>query len=100
MTETLVAANRYSETGSHRITAQVKKVDFNSIAGDWVIAANIRVDGNPSVPIYSKTKFGTSWAAWSACKNVADGFDSAVQNFVRKTLSNRTIVRELNARRG
>jgi len=98
--ETFIAADRYSQNARHKLTAQIRKVDFDSVKGDWVIAANVRVDRNRPVPIYSKTSFGTSWAAWSACKNVAQSFGSAVQNFVKKTLSNRTIVRELNGRHG
>ena len=94
----LITANRYSTTHSktHTISANIKDVDFSSVLGEWSISAAIKVDNHPSVVINSVTHFGTSYNSWSACRNVAESFQTATQDFISKVLHHSVIKRALN----
>lgn len=95
----LIAAHRYTiqtHKNTHKLSAHITDVNFNSFNGEWRISANMQVDNRPPVAIYVKSKFGTSFDAGSACKNVADSFETAVQDFITKTFNNPKIKAELN----
>ncbi len=95
----LIASNLYvdnSHAAKHILSSEITNVVFDSLAGKWIIAGNINVDKQNVASITSTTHFGTSYDANSACKNVAEGFETATQQFVTKVLSNPTIVKQLN----
>ena len=95
----LITAKRYSTektANTHRLSANITDINFSSLSGKWTIAADMRVDNRAPVRIISTTKFGTSWDAGAACQNVAQGFETAVQDFISKTLNNSRIKREWN----
>ncbi|OGO92410.1 MAG: hypothetical protein A3F41_00370 [Coxiella sp. RIFCSPHIGHO2_12_FULL_44_14] len=95
----LITANRYSvekTAKTHTLSSDITSVNFDSLGGKWMISANMRVDHYPLVSISSSTRFGTAWNAGTACQNVAQGFETAVQDFISQTLNNPRIKRELN----
>ena len=95
----LIAANHYSDNSNnanHTILGEITKAQFSSVSGKWTISGNMQVDQNPTVSVTSVTDFGTSFVAESACKDVADGFETATQQFVSKVLSTSEILEELN----
>jgi len=95
----LIAANHYSDNSKiadHTLSGDLTVAQFSSVSGTWTISGNIKVDNNPIASVTSITNFGTSFVADSACKDVADGFETATQNFVAKVLNTPAIVKALN----
>jgi len=95
----LILANKYETSApkaAHQLSADILSVDFNTIGGTWEITANVSIDGNRPVYIESKTEYGTSFDAYSACKNTAESFQTAVHDFVKTTLENHKIIDELS----
>ena len=96
--ETLISSNRFTDSAkAHTLKARIFSVDFSSTEGNWVITAGMRVDRNPVVNIRSVTTFGTSFDAFSACKNVANSFQDAAADLVKNTFNNPIIKREINS---
>src|SRR3990167_1064437 len=95
----LIAANHYSDNSKvadHTLTGDITVAQFSSVSGKWTISGNVSVDQKSIVNITSVTDFGTSFIADSACKDVADGFETATQNFVAKVLNTPAIFKALN----
>lgn len=97
--KTLSKANRYSPTierGVHELSAHINTAEYNSTSGVWIINGNVRVDYNKPVRINTKTSYDIAGQAYSSCKTVAIGFETATANFVNQSLTNPRIVAELN----
>ena len=94
----LVIAKKYEDEAmeaTHQISADIKIVDFSSMAGAWEIAAYIKVDDEEPVYIETETEYGSSFDAYTACKNTAESFEMAVQHFVRATFEHPKIAEAL-----
>lgn len=72
---------------AHSLSVELNKVDFNSLAGEWIIDGSVVVDNKAPLPVKSVTKYGTSYIAEFACKNAAETFDEAITNFNKEVLS-------------
>ncbi|MDP9065845.1 MAG: hypothetical protein M3O06_08290 [Pseudomonadota bacterium] len=48
----------------------------------------VRSSSSPGYSVSTKYDFGTSWTAYSACKNVADAFGPAVQELLKQVVDN------------
>ena len=92
----LGSIGRYNTTGPHTLSASIQSLDFDSVEGTWTLVGNMQVDANPTVNINSLTRFRTSYDGVDACRNVTDAFQTAVQDFISKTLENPTLQKELN----
>lgn len=91
----LITADRYSSHARHVLSGQLKTVNFSSTSGQWTIAGQMQIDNKRPISITSVTNFGTAFIADSACKDVAENFSVAAQNFVTKTLKNPIVLRQL-----
>jgi hypothetical protein len=95
----LIAANRYADNinnATHNLSGNITEIQFDSLAGHWIISGDMQVDKNKAIQITTKSDFGTSYEANSACLNVAQGFEVATQNFVKNVLTNPSIRQQLN----
>lgn len=75
-----------AKNAKHNLSLELTKVDFDTIGGYWYIDGDLIVDNNKH-HISTKTKFGTAYIAEIACRNTADSFDVAVEQFIREVLS-------------
>lgn len=88
LNKVLIATDKLdNENAAHSLSVVLNKVDFNSIAGEWVIDGNVIVDHKAPLHVKSVTKYGTSYIADYACKNAAEAFDEAVTGFNKEVLA-------------
>ncbi len=84
----LKMADKYSETGV-RITGDVKKVSFNSMAGaNWNIAIQLNSSNGNSLEVSNIYKFKSGFDAITACNATADALSPAVQDLIQKIVTN------------
>ncbi len=88
LNKTLAVTEKLGSVGEakHTVSVELTKVAFSSVSGEWYVDGNVTIDNRAPKHVMSVTKFGTSWDAMSACHNVAQGFDEAVTEFVKKVL--------------
>ena len=93
----LISVDRFSEDKSKgsRIDIDLQRVTFSSASGKWYIDSIVKVNNNSGVKINTATDFGTSWSAESACNNVANAFDGAVDDFIKTVLSHPEVVNSI-----
>lgn len=81
----LIATNKMGDKKSSRkINLKLTTVNFCSVSGKWEIIGELTVDNGKPVAVKSSTDYGTSYDAYSACRNVADAFPNAVTNFIKE----------------
>lgn len=95
--KSLMAMDKYSntESGAKNLSVNLNDVSFCSVAGEWRIQGDVRIGNSVPVSIKSVTEFGTAFNAARACRNTADAFDGAVADFIKQTLTHKTIARNL-----
>jgi hypothetical protein len=84
-----------SSYGAHTIDVVLTQVTFNSLAGEWFIDGDIKIDNQKPLTINTISQYGTSYFAIEACRNTAESFDEAVTNFIKKILNHPDIVQNL-----
>jgi hypothetical protein len=82
-------AQAYDSKAPVIIEERIARMSFSSVSpANWEIA--MRVSSNKSISYTAAVKYNyqTSFDAWSACKNVADAFSPAVQELLRRVVTN------------
>lgn len=86
--EELFLGKAYSDTARDVISGHVDEIKFSSVSpANWEIALTLSSSTGTSYQTKAKFDFDTSWDAISACKNVADAFSPAVQETLKKAVS-------------
>ena len=87
--EELFAAGVYSPDAPTVIDGTVTALSFSSVTpANWNIAMTVKSNTLPGYTVTVKYEYGTSWSAYSACKNVADAFGPAVQELLKQVVNN------------
>ena len=87
--EELFTAGVYAPDAPTVIDGTITALSFSSISpANWTIAMAVESNQSPGYTVSTKYEFGTSWSAYSACKNVADAFGPAVQELLKQVVSN------------
>jgi len=86
--EELFAAQVYAPGAPTVIEASITELSFSSVSpANWIIAMHVRSNTSPGYDVRIEFPFNTSWTAYSACQNVADAFGPAVQELLKKVVS-------------
>jgi hypothetical protein len=86
--EELFAAQVYAPGSPTVIDATITELSFSSVSpANWTIAMHVRSNTSAGYDVRVEYGFDTSWTAYSACKNVADAFGPAVQELLKKVVS-------------
>ncbi len=87
--EELFTAGVYAPDAPTVIGGTLTSLSFSSITpANWTIAMAVKSNTSPGYTVSVKYEYGTSWSAYSACKNVADAFGPAVQELLKQVVSN------------
>lgn len=86
--EELFAAGVYAPDAPTVISGTITSLSFSSVSpASWNIAMAVQSNTSAGYSVSTKYEFGTSWSAFSACKNVADAFGPAVQALLKEVVS-------------
>lgn len=87
--EELFLAQSYDSNAPVAIEGRIEKLAFSSVSpANWEIAMHVSSNKSPGYTVAVKYNYDTSFDAFSACKNVADAFNPAVQELIRQVVSN------------
>lgn len=84
--EDLRLSGMYSEQSNSKIKAHLKKIDFDSVSGEWVIYADVYAGKNGPFPVNIDHSYETSFAWWIACDNAAEELNVAIEKFNRAVI--------------
>ncbi len=85
--EELFMAGIYSSTAPLTISGRLDEIKFSSVSpAYWEMAITLKSSNGTSYQTKNRYGFDTSWDAFSACKNVADAFPSAVQELLKQAI--------------
>lgn len=86
--EELFMAQAYSSSAQTVISGRLDALSFSSVSpANWEISLTLSSSTGASYQIKNHYEYETSWNAFSACKNVADAFAPAVQDTLKKAVS-------------
>ncbi|MDH0049253.1 hypothetical protein [Comamonas terrigena] len=86
--EELFLAQVYSPSASTTISGRLDAMSFSSVSpANWEISLTLSSSTGASYQTKNHYEYETSWAALSACKNVADAFAPAVTDTLKKAIS-------------
>jgi len=84
----LFAAGVYAPNAATVLDATITNLSFTSVSpASWDITMAVKSNSSPGYTVSTKYEFGTSFTAMSACKNVADAFGPAVQELLKRVVS-------------
>lgn len=88
MQEELFLAQSYSRTAPIAISGRVDALSFSSVSpAKWEITLSLTSSNGASYQVKGQHEFSTSWGAVEACKNTADAFVPAVQDVLKRAVS-------------
>lgn len=86
--EELFMAGVYSSTAPVTLSGRLDNVKFSTVSpAYWEISLTLASSNGSSYQTKSRHDFDTSYAAISACKNLTDAFPGAVQETLKKVVS-------------
>jgi hypothetical protein len=80
----LTVAELYAEGAPVTLTGKVNKVDFDSMAGDWLLDLTVTSSNGQSLTVADKYSYGFTYIGETACARTAKSFGSAVQVLIGK----------------
>ena len=83
-TDELKLAGRYDAQSPVTLTGNITQLEFSSMSGTWDIALNLASSNGKTLAASEHYEFHTSYTATSACHNVADALQPAVQALIGK----------------
>lgn len=84
----LFMAGVYAVDAPVSISGRVEKLAYSSISpGNWQITLTLSSSTGASYQTEARFEFDTSWNAAMACKNTGDAFPMAVQETLKKAIS-------------
>lgn len=86
--EELFMAQAYSPSSLTTVSGRLDALSFSSVTpANWEISLTLSSSTGASYQTANRFDFDTSWTAISACKNAADAFAPAVQDTLKKAVS-------------
>lgn len=86
--EELFLAQAY-DVKAPAIDGRIDELSFSSVSpASWKISMSVKSAVSPGYTVSVNYAFDTSFAAYAACKNVADAFGPAVQELLKQVVSN------------
>lgn len=86
--EELFAAGVYDPKSGNTLTGRIDALSFSSVSpASWTISISVKSPSSAGYTVSTKYNFDTSWAADSACRNVADAFGPAVQDLLKQVVN-------------
>jgi hypothetical protein len=86
-TDELKLAGRYDAQSPVTLTGKISELSFSSTGGSWNIALKLDSSNGKTLSASEHYEFHTSYSAASACHNVADAFQPAVQALIGKVVA-------------
>jgi hypothetical protein len=87
--EELFLAGAYDSTSNIKISGTVEQLSFNSVSpANWIIGLRVFSNKSEGYSVSVNYGFDTSYDAHSACQNVANAFGPAVQELLKKVITN------------
>ena len=87
--EELFMAQVYQPNAPTVITGRLESLSFSSVSpASWSISMSVKSASSPGYTESVNYPFDTSYTAYNACKNVADAFGPAVQDLLKKIVTN------------
>lgn len=83
----LKLASMYKSVGGATITGSIKKIDFSSNSGVWIINGQVNIGKEQPLSMKESYHYRTSFGAISACDEVARSYEAAVQDFISKIVA-------------
>lgn len=83
-TDELKLAGRYDPQSPVTLTGKITQLEFSSMNGSWDIALSLASSNGKTLSASEHYEFHTSYSGVSACHNVADAFEPAVQSLIGK----------------
>jgi len=83
-TDELKLADRYDPQSPVTLTGKVTQLEFSSMNGAWDIALKLESSNGKTLSASEHYEFHTSYTGTSACHNVADALQPAVQALIGK----------------
>lgn len=89
MVSELKLAGVYSEAAQKSIKLNIAAMDFGSqlSSGEWNFTVNVTIGSQPSYTVLEDYKFDTGWSADKACQEVAQALGPAVQDMLKKIVT-------------
>ena len=78
----LKIAGLYDESAKNRLTGTITQFEFGSTSGGWDMALTLTSTNGKNASAKEHYEFHSSFTAASACHNVADAFQPAVQGLI------------------
>lgn len=83
----LKVAGLYDNKAPIILKGVINDVKFSSNSGSWDLSVTVNSSNGKAVTVADHYEFHTSYSAVSACHNVADAFQPAVQSLVGKVVT-------------
>jgi hypothetical protein len=80
-------AEVYSPTGKLVVAGKIKKLNFSSNTGTWIINTDITIGSGAPFSVDEIYDYRTSYAGDSACRQTAQSFEGAVHELVSKIIA-------------
>lgn len=91
--EELFLAQAYDPRAGVVIEAEIDELTFSSVSpAGWKVGMAVRSNKSKGYRVLIDYRFETSWTAGNACKNVADSFAPAVQELLKKVVTDSKFV--------
>jgi hypothetical protein len=78
----------FSEAAPVTLTGHLAKVDFDSMAGEWMLDLMITSSNGKSLSVADKHSYGFTYIGETACARTAKAFGPAVQILIGKLVHN------------
>lgn len=86
--EELFTAQVYDQNSTKTINAKIEQLEFSSMSpAAWDIKMSVSTKDFSGYTVSVHYPFETSFAAYSACKNVADAFGPATQELLKQVIN-------------
>jgi hypothetical protein len=82
----LKIAGLYDESAKNRLTGSITQLEFGSASGGWDMAMTLTSTNGKSASAKEHYDFHSSFTAASACHDVADAFQPAVQGLIQQVI--------------
>ena len=92
----LQMAEIYSTDASNTLTGHLEKIDFDSNTGKWSLALIVNSSNGHSVSVSEEYKYATSFYGETACNQTAQALMPAVQNLIKKVITNQNFYNLVN----
>jgi len=84
LVDELTVADLFAESAPVTLSGRVNKVDFDSMAGEWLLDLTVSSSNGQSLTVANKYSYGFTYIAETACARTAKSFVPAVQLLIGK----------------